>query len=126
MEQVIRAHGETIKFSTGNILSANLSRSTLLALNAMSWVEKIDCPLGKILPMNDVMVINNNVDSAYFGYAPLVQGYDGTGVVIGDIDLPYDVYHADFTNAVGENRIKGASAPTLLTWLSLVVPVSDE
>ena len=53
------------------------------------FVELADCPTGKLTLMNDVMVKQNNVDSAFNGSWPLNQSYDGTGVIIGIIDDPF-------------------------------------
>ncbi len=106
IKNLIRTHGENIKYTTGNIVAADISRATILALNAENYVEIIDCPVGKIVPMNDLMVKNNNVDSAYYGYAPLPMGYDGSGVVIGVIDAPFDIHHGDFKDAAGNSKIK--------------------
>ncbi len=98
--------GEHIKYITGDIVSADISKQTILDLNAENFIDKIECPTGKITLLNDNMVLNNNVDSAYYGYAPLLQGYDGTGVVVGVIDAPFDIHHGDFKDADGNSKIK--------------------
>lgn len=104
--QFLRAEGGEYKFTTGNIVSAKLTKNAILKLNTTSFVQQIDCSIGKLELMNDVMVIRNNVDSAYNGLWPLDQGYDGSGVVIGVIDAPFDINHGDFTDDDGNNRIK--------------------
>ncbi len=102
----IRSQGGQYKFTAGDIVSATLTRKAILDLNRMEYVKQIDCAVGKLELMNDVMVIRNNVDSAYNGIWPLDQGYDGSGVVIGIIDAPFDINHGDFKDADGNTRIK--------------------
>ncbi|MFN3940435.1 MAG: S8 family serine peptidase, partial [Chitinophagales bacterium] len=104
--QYLLGRNAFIKFSTGNIVSAELDAKTITALQQLSSVEVMDCPKAKLTPLNDVMVLRNNVDSAYMGMWPLDQSYDGTGVVIGIIDAPFDYNHPDFTDAFGNTRIK--------------------
>lgn len=104
--QFLRDNGQQYHFTAGSIVSASLSPSGIRALNAAGIASCIDSPQGKGRLLNDVMVIHNNVDSAYYGYWPLPQGYDGTDVVIGIIDAPFDLDHGDFTNADGVSRIK--------------------
>lgn len=94
------------KFSAGNIVSAEMRVADILALNKLGITTQIDIPTGNIQKLNDVMVIHNNVDSAYLGMWPLEQGYDGTGVVVGVIDAPFDIAHGDFNDANGDSRIK--------------------
>jgi subtilisin family serine protease len=102
----ITQHGGTVKYKTKNILSADVNDVLIELLNEQDFVYWIDCPRGKLLPLNDVMTVHNNIDSAYFGVWPLDQGYDGTGVIIGIIDAPFDYKHGDFTDALGNTRIK--------------------
>jgi subtilisin family serine protease len=98
-------HG-IVKYSAGDIVSATVSKHTINQLSTQQFVEFIECPVGKVQPLNDVMLINNNVDSAYYGYWPLEQGEDGTGVIVGIIDAPFDINHGDFKDADGNTRIK--------------------
>ena len=106
IEGFIRTGSGKIKFSTATIVSALLSKQDILLLKSLEYVELIDCATGNLQTLNDVMVKHNNVDSAYQGLWPLDQGYDGTGVVIGVIDAPFDINHGDFKDAFGNTRIK--------------------
>lgn len=106
IEQFVKEQGGMFKFNAGNIVSANLSVGSVKRLNNAPYVEVIDCPRGDLQKMNDVMVTQNNVDSAYYGYWPLDQGYDGTGVIIGIIDETFAPEHGDFNDAEGHTRIK--------------------
>ena len=114
-EKAILAAGGKVKYSSGNIVTAILSPDAIRQLNTSSSVQFIDCPKGKGTVLNDVMVQQNNVDSAYYGYGPLTQGYDGTGVVVGIIDLPIDINHGDFKDADGNTRIKYLWDQTIAT-----------
>lgn len=104
--QFLRENGQQYSFTAGQIISASLTPEAIRALNNTGLATCIDSPQGKGTLLNDVMVIHNNVDSAYYGYWPLPQGYDGSGVVIGIIDAPFDLDHGDFTDAEGNSRIK--------------------
>lgn len=104
--QFIQQGGGNYKFTAGDILSADLSPELLRSLNASGLASFIDCPTSKFTTLNDVMVKHNNVDSAYYGFWPLEMAYDGSGVVIGIIDDPFDLDHPDFYDADGNNRIK--------------------
>ncbi|MBC8047250.1 MAG: S8 family serine peptidase [Fimbriimonadaceae bacterium] len=106
VEQFILQNNGFIKFKTKNIISASVSENTVQLLNEKDFVYWIDCPTGKIVPLNDLMVKYNNVDSAYNGIFPLDKSYDGTGVIIGIIDAPFDYRHEDLTDASGNTRIK--------------------
>lgn len=106
IENFILSNNGNVKFSTKSIVSANLPVSNIRLLNKELFVEVIDIPTAKLTLLNDVMVKHNNVDSAYLGMWPLEQGYDGTGVVIGVIDTPFDIDHEDFTDSEGNSRIK--------------------
>ncbi|MFN0274453.1 MAG: S8 family serine peptidase [Chitinophagales bacterium] len=105
-EKLITENQGIVKFKTKTIISASVNESIIGILNGKDFVYWIDCPTGKITPLNDVMVKQNNVDSAYFGMWPLEQGYDGSGVIVGIIDAPFNYSHGDFTDSSGNTRIK--------------------
>lgn len=102
----IRETGGKYKYSTGDIVAAELTRSGIYSLNATGYAVRIECPNGKLLKLNDVMVKHNNVDSAFYGYWPLDMPYDGSEVIIGIIDDPYDIDHPDFYDIDGNTRIR--------------------
>lgn len=106
ISRMVREQGQSYKFTAGNIVSAELTPAAIRAINQSGLATRIECPSNKFELFNDVMVKHNNVDSAYYGYWPLDQSYDGTGVVIGVIDAPFDIDHGDFYDAEGNNRIK--------------------
>lgn len=106
ISQFLAGRNIKTKFTAGNIIAANINASIIHELQQLPSVQMMDCPKAKLTPLNDVMVIRNNVDSAYNGLWPLDQSYDGTGVVIGIIDAPFDYNHPDFTDAFGNTRIQ--------------------
>ncbi|MFI5173104.1 MAG: S8 family serine peptidase, partial [Chitinophagales bacterium] len=106
IENFIQNGNGKVKFSTASIVAAEMSKKDIIRLCSTDFIQLVDCPTGDLQTMNDVMVKHNNVDSAYLGIWPLEQGYDGTGIIIGVIDAPFDIYHGDFTDALGNSRIK--------------------
>ncbi|MCK6648783.1 MAG: S8 family peptidase, partial [Bacteroidia bacterium] len=56
--------------------------------------------------MADTANIQNNVVPAHNGNAPLIQGYKGSGIIIGVIDTGIDFDHPDFKDSLGNTRIK--------------------
>lgn len=105
IELFLRSKNLQPKFIAGDILSAELNTQIISELRSQPFVKMMDCPKTKLHLLNDVMVIQNNVDSAYNGIWPLDQSYDGTDVIIGIIDAPFDFNHPDFTDAFGNTRI---------------------
>lgn len=106
INRIISEYGGFIKFSTKTIVSAYINKNCIEALSQSVSVKLIDSPQAKGLLLNDVMTKNNNVDSAFAGYFPLEQSYDGSNVIIGIIDAPFDESHGDFKDAEGHTRIK--------------------
>lgn len=54
----------------------------------------------------DTALINNRVDSAQAGFAPLIQAYTGQNVVVGIIDDGIYFNHEDFKHPDGSTRIR--------------------
>lgn len=106
LEATIQKNGGTILYRSGDIAAVQIDANGLQALQEEKDIYLIDGPVARLNLLNDVMVHHNNVDSAYYGYWPLDMAYDGSGVVIGIIDAPFDILHGDFTDAEGNSRIK--------------------
>ena len=106
VSKAIRSSGGTLIRQYGNITRADLNPEQINTLRQETGILWIDCPQGNFRLMNDVMIHHNKADSAQQGNWPLPQGYDGTGVIIGVIDAPFDYRHGDFTDAEGNTRIK--------------------
>lgn len=56
-------------------------------------------------PLNDTMVVRNRIKPVKQGQAPLLQAYNGSGVMVGIIDTGVDFNHPDFKNANGTTRV---------------------
>lgn len=102
---IMQSGGQVLRIYRG-VVRADLNQAQIQQLQQTEGIERIDCPQGKLGILNDVMLHQNNADSAQTGYFPLDQGYDGSGVVIGIIDAPFDYRHPDFTDSLGNTRIQ--------------------
>lgn len=106
IRSIVTAHNGTFRFASGNIASVSIDPSALKELSADPSILRIEAHTGKLQLMNDSMLRNNNVIPVHAGLAPLPQGYDGTGVVMGIIDSGIDFTHPDFKDSSGNTRIK--------------------
>jgi subtilisin family serine protease len=98
--------GGTYKYHAGNIAAIRIPVGAVMDLSRSEKITRIeDAPAG-IQPLNDKMIINNNIILAHMGLSPLPQGYDGSGVVVGIIDTGVDFSHPDFKDVNGKSRIK--------------------
>ena len=97
--------GGTFKFASGNIVSAIIPADRILALSLDPHVFRMEEGRLNLQPMNDKMLINNKIDQVQSGISPLVQGYNGSGVIVGVIDTGIDIHHDDFKDSLGNTRI---------------------
>ncbi|MEZ5067889.1 MAG: hypothetical protein R2847_05095 [Bacteroidia bacterium] len=78
----------------------------------------------KLTPLDDSMRVRNNINPVQNGAAPLPQGYDGTGVVMGFIDSGIDfthiltlriqmVQHVCYTSGIITHRWNGSTSVQL-------------
>jgi len=98
--------GGQYKYGSGNIAAVKIPVSKIDELAQYNFVKYIDGGFAKVVPLNDVAIHNNNVYAIHQGYAPLLQAYDGQGVILGFVDMGIDFRHPDFKNADGTTRIK--------------------
>lgn len=109
--------GIKIKYHAGTIACVNLNVNAiapLIASKAAKYIELIE-PHKK--PLNDTMRVRNRINPIHAGTSPLLQAYDGTGVIMGIIDTGIDFTHPDFKDAMGNTRIdfiwdQGIATPT--------------
>lgn len=94
------------KRSAGDIVIARLTFPQIAVLLASKGIDRIEAYPQRSVPMNDTMLINNNIVSIHKGTAPLSQAYDGSGVVIGIMDTGIDFTHPDFIDSAGKSRVK--------------------
>ncbi len=97
--------GGTFKFSSGNIISAMVPADRIVSLSLDPHVFRMEEGRLNLQPMNDKMLINNKIDQVQSGISPLMQGYDGLGVIVGIIDTGIDINHPDFKDSLGNTRI---------------------
>src|SRR5437773_95951 len=79
--------GGIFKYAAGDIAAIRIPVSKVNELAEKKFVTRIEDNNIQLRPLNDQVIINNNVVPVHLGFAPLAQGYDGTGVVMGIIDL---------------------------------------
>ncbi len=104
-EKHILDFGGTIQYRAGKYLCIRVAAKQVEALAACSGVNRIDYQLSKPVVLNDTNRQINNVDSAFYGYAPLNIPLDGSNVLMGIIDGGIDFNHGDFKNADGSTRV---------------------
>lgn len=104
-QQEIEKLGGTVKFKSGNICGVNLPITMLRDLNEIAAIERIEEGRINVQTLNDKMLINNRIDLVHQGVSPLIQGYDGSNVVVGIIDTGIDFTHPDFKDSLGQSRI---------------------
>ena len=97
----IEKTGGTVKFKSGNICSASMRVSSLRTLTEIKSIERIEEGRVQVQTLNDKMLINNRIDLIHQGVSPLIQGYDGSNVVVGIIDTGIDFTHPDFKDSLG-------------------------
>jgi subtilisin family serine protease len=99
-----RHHG-TYKYAAGDISSVAIPYRELQAFSQEQGIISIEGSMTSGIRMMDTARIVNNIDSAQQGIAPLLQAYQGTGVIVGIIDGGIYFRHQDFRRANGNTRI---------------------
>lgn len=104
------------KEGTGREISfITLPAKNIDAFSRNDFVEKIEFYGGKPVALNDTLKINMNAIPVHEGLQPLLQSYDGTGVLIGVIDLGIELDHPDFKDSLGRTRVVSLWDQTLDT-----------
>jgi subtilisin family serine protease len=106
IKELIETNQGKFKQSVGNIVIAHLTFSQIAIFLNSNGVQRIEAYPQHAIPMNDTMLINNDVIPVHNGQSPLLQGYDGKGVVVGIIDTGLDFTHPDFIDSTGKSRVK--------------------
>jgi subtilisin family serine protease len=94
------------RYAAGDIASLKIPSSALSFFISNNKIRKIEAFPPHFRPMNDTMLFNNNVIPVHNGQAPLPQGYNGAGVIMGIIDTGIDFSHPDLRDSLGNTRIK--------------------
>lgn len=105
LQEDIRQMGGHVHFVAGDIISARIEGGRLYSLAGLPYVSRVEEARIPLQVMNDRMLINNRIDLIHAGTAPLPQGYDGSGVVLGLIDTGIDFTHPDFRDSTGQSRV---------------------
>ncbi|MCH8330395.1 MAG: S8 family serine peptidase [Bacteroidetes bacterium] len=98
--------GGSYRFSTSRIAAVTVPLDKMNALSKSNSVRYIDDLKGKLIKLNDQMVINNGITPVHQGSPPLQTSYTGDGVVVGVMDTGIEIDHPDFKNSDGTTRIK--------------------
>lgn len=106
IKEYVTSNNGIFKYAAGDIAVVNLSFLQIGKLINNRAIERIEAYPQHIQPLNDTMLINNNIIPVHAGQYPLTQAYDGSGVVIGFIDTGIDFTHPDFKDSLGKSRIR--------------------
>ncbi len=103
----IEALDGKFKYASGDIAAVTIPIKNLELLAGKNYIRRIEARIPHIRALSDSMRIKANVNPVHAGQAPLTQGYDGTGVVIGFIDTGIDFTNPDFKDSLtGKTRLK--------------------
>lgn len=106
IKKLIEAEGGKFQYAAGDIAKVYLPMQSIDKITSDKAIQRIEILNHKVRPMNDTMLKNNNILQVHSGQAPLTQGYDGTGVVVGFIDTGIDFTHPDFQDNLHHSRVK--------------------
>lgn len=99
--------GGTFKYAAGDIAAIRIPLSGVRIFIENNDIIRIQDNDMKLQPLNDQMLINNNVWPVRLGQGPLNGiSYSGNGVVMGIIDTGIDFTHPDFKDVSGNTRIR--------------------
>ena len=105
IREEVKLMGGSFKYAAGDIASILIPSSMIQNLSNNPSVQRMEEGRLDLVPLNDQMLINNRIDKVHQGIAPLTQGYDGSGVVVGVIDSGIDFTHPDFLDSLGNTRV---------------------
>ena len=107
--EVIKAKVEDLgghyKMAFGGYSAVWIPTGQLGALALEPGIERIEAGMTPGQPLLDQSLVNTNVDDIHQGLAPLLQGYEGEGVLVGIIDAGIELNHPDFMDANGNTRV---------------------
>ncbi len=106
IKQLVVSAGGKFEYSAGDISKVTIKLQNIEKITSSKSIERLEITSRNARPLNDTMLKNNNVILVHSGQAPLTQGYDGTGVVVGFIDTGIDFAHGDFRDSLGHSRVK--------------------
>lgn len=105
IQALVTKYKGVYKYSAGDVSSVAIPYKSLLDFSREPGIERIESSNAKKMSFMDSARINNNIDSAQQGFAPLIHAYKGTGVIVGVIDGGLYFRHQDFRRANGNTRV---------------------
>jgi subtilisin family serine protease len=105
VKQLCAANGGTFHYAAGTVSTVRIPVSAVKIFEGNAAIQRIEAYTPHTKPLNDTMLIQTNTVQVHNGQAPLPQGYDGSGIVVGIIDTGIDFTHPDFQDSTGKSRI---------------------
>jgi subtilisin family serine protease len=87
------------------LVSARVPVQRVRALAMYPAVSRFEFSIDKGYTLNDSMRVKNRINEIQAGMAPLTQGLNGEGVIVGVIDSGMDWQHPDFKDEEGRTRV---------------------
>ena len=122
IKSLVQANGGKFRYSAGDVASVTLSLNGIAEIATNKSIIQIEAFPKGFHPLNDTMLKNNNVYPVHSGQAPLTQGYDGSGIVVGFVDTGIDFTHPDFQDSLHHSRIKYLWDQTLVNAANTPTP----
>lgn len=101
----VRAEGGRVKMAMDKLVSVRMPIDRVRTLSAYPAVGYFEFSFEKGVALNDSMRVKSRINEIHQGLAPLPEGYDGEGVIIGVIDSGMDWQHPDFLDEEGRTRV---------------------
>lgn len=95
-----------VHYQAGNIYSVTSSIESIKEIAKLKNVIRIEYIQHHLQIMDDTAHIRNRIRDIKSGTPPLLQAYDGSGIIVGIIDSGTDFNHPDFKDVTGKSRIK--------------------
>ncbi|MCC6541588.1 MAG: S8 family peptidase [Flavobacteriales bacterium] len=105
VSEAVRKVGGRVTMATANLVNARVPIAAVRALATDPAVDHFEFNFARGVLLNDSARVKNHVVEVHTGQAPLPQGYDGNGVLMGIIDTGLDITHPDFRDADDVTRV---------------------
>jgi subtilisin family serine protease len=102
----LAANDGVFQCSAGDIASIKIPRDKIAALASQKFIQRIEASVNHFETLNDTMRVKSHINEVHQGLAPLLQPYDGSGVIMGLVDAGIDLSHPDFQDSLGHTRVK--------------------
>jgi subtilisin family serine protease len=103
--EAVKANGGSVKSALPKLVNARVPVGRIAQLALAEAVDRFEFSMERGELLNDSMRVKTRVNWVHEGRAPLGQGYDGTGVVVGFIDSGLDLLHPDLRTADDQSRV---------------------